>query len=218
MSVSQMPPSENNNGAKSTLDFFLKNLWGKRAGGLNLPVEEIFSSVTPENIAYLLNFLFPFIQIVSTSAAFAGEAGLRFITAKSGWIIHDYGEAMSTSLGNFLYKGSDYYALTLPQKESEASEGGEAGGSGTSELKPNGTLVKQAYDTAFEMVELVHQKGWPGIQIVAGTPTMEWAVWVAAEEKKMKVVGFTPDKKAQDKRQRISTPEILASFRQTLQV
>jgi len=194
---------------ENALKFFLENLWGKRASGLNLPVDDIFKTVTSENIQYLLN-LYPFLQIISTDASFTQAVEPKFITAKSGWVIHDYGEAMSSSLGNLLYSGAEYHSINVNKdKKDDDNKGGE----GDSTLKPHGTIIKQAYDTAVEMIEIALQKKWPGIQIIAGTPVMEWAAWAAAEERKMQVIGFEADKNAQRKKQRLKTmPEIMEAM------
>lgn len=227
-------PATNKN-SNEILDFFIKNLWGKRAKGLQIPVVDIFATVTSENIEYLLN-LYPFLQMISTTASFEGEIIPRFITAKSGWCIHDYGEAMSSSLGTMLYTAGEYRELpktlenfftpnqtlfdqknnkitqpiTTHAKDDDDDDGGDEGG-GTGKNKPgHGTIIKQAYDTALEMVQIAQGKNWPGVQIIAGTPVMQWATWLAAKEKNMEVRGYSADKIAEDKRQRLKTlPELL---------
>jgi hypothetical protein len=212
-------PDTTNAGSESNLEYFLKTLWDKRDSGLKLPAIDLFRNITPENIQYLLS-LYPFLQIVNTEAMFIGEVTPKFIQAKSGWIIHDYNEAMSSSLGNFLYSACEYRPLPFEKRYKQGSSkkdssedktgGGKAGGdggdtgTGEGELKPgNGTIVQQAFTTAQEMVDLAHQKNWAGINIVSGAPIMKWAAWVAAESYGMAVVGFEPDKQALLKRQRL---------------
>ncbi len=78
-------------------------------------------------------------------------------------------------------------------------EGGKGGSSGTGD----GTLVRQAFDAASAMVDLAIEKGWPGIEIIAGTSLMQWAAWMAAQDKNFLLVGYQPDQEAKKKRERI---------------
>lgn len=198
---------------ENTLKFFLENLWGNRTQGIELPPSNIFSAINEDIISYLLNS-YPFLQIVSTNALFLDEVVPNFIKAKNGWIIHDYGEAMSASSCN-LYSSADYYSLSSFINGLDNSKDGEGGesGEGTATLKPegNGTLIKQAYDTATEMVELCLQKGWPGIKIIAGSPVMQWATWKTAEDYGMEVLGFTADKQAVNRKNRLKVIPIILS-------
>ena len=57
-----------------------------------------------------------------------------------------------------------------------------------------GSLSKQAFTTAADMVALAVQQGWPGIHIVAGDRHMQWAAWALAEANGLKVLGFDPSK------------------------
>ncbi len=49
--------------------------------------------------------------------------------------------------------------------------------------RAKGQLIKQTYDTMYDMVELAMKRGWAGIEIVDGTPIMKWAAWAIAKEK-----------------------------------
>lgn len=239
--MSEVQPKQTRSNPASSehaLEFFLKNLWENRSSGIEIPAADVLNNFNSKSIEYLIN-LYPFLQIVSTNAVFLDEIVPSFITAKSNWVIHDYGEAMSSSPGNLLYSSSDYYSLlsNLDEKtrlellepksqdtthtkaeiktEDDDRSGGESGdsGTGTSDLKPIGknvgTIVKQAHDTAAEMIELCIQKGWPGIKIVAGSPVMKWAAWKTAYEYSMDVLGFTPDKRAYDKKNRLKAVPII---------
>ena len=192
------------------MDFFLKNLWENRTQGIELPPSNIFSAVNDEIISYLLN-LYPFLQIVNTNALFLDEVVPQFIKAKNGWVIHDYGDAISSSPNN-LYSSADYHSL-LSLINGLDDNKDEEGGEGSETLKPEGkgTIIKQAHDTAQEMVELCLQKGWPGIKIVAGSPVMQWAAWKTAEEYGMEVLGFTADKQAVRRKNRLKVVPIILS-------
>ena len=169
---------------------FIENVWGKREKGLPISRIDWGGPVKHEDVLYLLG-RYPFLQIISTSPNFAADMEPKFITAQSGWIIHDYGDAMSTSPGELLF------GKTSEQKDDD-------GGGGDSELNAGkGTVVNQAVMTAQEMIALAIQKGWPGVEIIAGTPLMQWAAWMMAEDNKCEVVGFEPTQKDREKRERI---------------
>ena len=105
--------------------------------------------------------------------------------------MHDYGQAMSTSPGHCLYSPghSDLY-------EDEEGGGGTSGDG-------VGTLTRQVVETAKAMVALAIKKGWPGIEIVAGTDFMKWAMWFAAQEKDYPCEGYSPDRQGQRKLERV---------------
>ncbi len=164
---------------------FLRNVWGKRV--LNLPIPEIDWSkpVRQEEIQYLLTH-YPFLQILSSEPHFPENIVPKFITSISGWKIHDYEAAMSASPGAGLFGPGN------PEEESE--EGGSGG---------KGTIIKQQFDTAQQMIVLAIEKGWPGVEIIAGTPLMQWAAWMAAEDRQYRLLGYEPSTADRQKRERI---------------
>lgn len=138
--------------------------------------------ITAAEVLYLLDQC-PFLQITDTALAVATEIQpLKLIEAKSGWKIHDYGNALSSSPGELLFG-----------KQKDDDEGG--GGAGT--------IVNQAVITAFEMVELAKQHGWTGIQLVDGHPLMAWAAWMQALDSGLEIEGYTPTANDHSKRRRI---------------
>ncbi len=170
------------------------NLWGKRAEGLRLPAFDATRPISHAEVEYILRHA-PFLQILNTEATFDKFDQVKFITAKSGWVIHDLDDAVSSSPGPFLFGGAD----NLPLSGDE--EGGE--GEGIPSLNPGkGTIINQAFDTAQAMIELVAAR-WPGIEIIAGSELMQWAAWVISEEKKLKLIGFEPTEEHKDRRDRL---------------
>ena len=178
-------------------DDFLEDVWGKREQGLPVPKIDWSQPVRHQDAEYLRNH-YPFLQIMSTEPEFPEVITPQFYTASSGWTIHDYGEAMSSSPGKLLFGPG---APDLEEKE----DGGDAGegGAGSTEFTGRGTVVKQLFDTARAMMKLITQKNWPGIDIIAGTELMKWALWMAAEDQGYKLQGFEPSEKDQAKRERI---------------
>ena len=170
---------------------FLSEVWGRRAQGLP-PLEEVMGTVRPEDVRYLCDHYYPFLQILSSEAHLGEIMEPKFITAESGWVIHEYGVAMSASPGEFLI--GDYWA------EEEDEEGGE----GKRTLLPGkGTVVLQQIQTAQAMMQLAQKNGWPGVEIIDGTPKMKWAGWMAAKDLGLEIEGYEPSEKEQAKRKRI---------------
>ena len=166
---------------------FLENIWGKRASGIPVSRIDWNRPIRPDEVQYLLS-RYPFLQIINTDAKFAGEMKVTFNVAKTGWIIHDYGDAISASPGELLFKN---YSGDWNELEEEGDNGG------------SGTIVNQAYLTAQEMVTLAIQKGWAGVEIIAGTAIMQWAAWMAAQDNNFNLIGYEPTKEAKEKRARV---------------
>ena len=113
--------------------------------------------------------------------------------------MHDYGDAICCSPGHFII-GGGYFRISLEDEEDEDEEGGEGGGV----VNPGkGTIYKQAFDTAFEMVKLANVHGWEGITIVDGHPLMLRAAWIASTALEgLVIAGFHPTDYDQKVRER----------------
>ncbi|AAO91248.1 CBU_1754 family Dot/Icm T4SS effector [Coxiella burnetii] len=156
-------------------------------------------ALSPHEILYLLDRC-PFLQIVSTNEIEAFSE-TKFITAQSGWTIHHYGEAMSSSPGPLLFQGGDYRILG-DDDEGDDGEGGTIVNPG------KGTIVKQAFTTAAEMIALAQKSGWRGVRIIDGHPLMQWAAWMQATDDAFHLEGYEPDEKARKKRERVKRSEV----------
>lgn len=73
------------------------NIWSGRDLGVNAVAAQAFDSVSESDIEYFCNCTYPFLQLVNVNAVFGEELPLNFVTAPTGWVIHDYGEAISTA-------------------------------------------------------------------------------------------------------------------------
>ncbi len=154
--------------------------------------------ITPEEIQYLLDHC-PFLQIVSSNVV-DPLAEPVFFTAQSGWVVHNYGDAMSSSPGHLLFGGGDF-RMRASDEEDDGDDGGV--------INPGkGTVWKQAFDTAAEMVELAKQLGWKGVQIIDGHPAMKWAAWMKASDERLGVDGYTPSERELAKRARVKRSEV----------
>ena len=149
-------------------------------------------SISPEEIQYLLDHC-PYLQMISVNPVSAFP-DVKLITGASGWSIHHYGDALSSSAGEFLYGGGDF---AFSWDDDDDGDGGAI-------VNPRkGSIIKQAFDTAAEMVALAHAGQWGGVQIVDGHPMMQWAAWMAASDLDLSLSGYTPSEQAKAKRARI---------------
>ena len=177
---------ENNPDASKEIEASLKKL--------NVEDVDILRSLTPEEILYLLDHC-PFLQMIALGDQLPSEAP-EFITARSGWVIHNYGDAMSSSPGKLLFAGGDFRTLLNDEDDGGATNSGK------------GTLVKQAFDTAAEMIEIAKKLGWAGAQLIDGHPLMMWAAWMKASDEHFGIEGYQPTEKDQKKRERVKRSEI----------
>ncbi len=148
----------------------------------------VLRKISPEEIQYLLDHC-PFLQMVDIDPADENKE-VEFITAESGWTIHNYGDAMSSSPGQLLFGGGNFRVHMLDDDDDDD------GGGGGSILNPGkGTIYNQAVMTAFEMVALAFQnseKSWGGIKIIDGHERMKRAAWIKASQLGISVEGYTP--------------------------
>lgn len=165
------------------VDNLIRDLWENRAVGITTqPLDFLDKAV----LAYLRE-LYPYLQMISIDAKFEDAVIPKFTKSPSGWVIHDYGQAMSSSPGKYLYGPGN------PELEEEDGRGGTG----------SGTLVRQTVETARAMVELAIDKGWPGIEIVSGTQLMQWAIYMESEERNYPLAGYSPDRQGQQKLERV---------------
>ncbi len=150
--------------------------------------------VTEQDIAYLLHH-YPYLQILNDRADFAEQIEPQFVRSDSGWLIHDYVEALSSSPGEFLFSHADSFAAFAKDEDDDGGSGGVNPG--------KGTIINQAYITATQMVQIALERGWMVLRIVAGHPVMRWAAWMVADKAGVTVVGYEPSKKDYAKRERV---------------
>lgn len=173
-------------------------------------IQENFAAVQaratmPTDVLYVLNQC-PFLQIVNADYSTYGEVNFKVHRAKSGWDIHDYGDALSTSPGALLYGG-----IRMPEDE-EDDGGTDARGL---DGKGVGTIVKQAVDTTIELVQLAIDKGWGGLLLIDGHPLMQWAAWMDSYDKGYNLQGYEANQADFEKRERIlRIEEYLDQYRQ----
>jgi len=165
---------------------------------LHIKDVDILKPLRPEELLYLLDHC-PFLQLIARGDSLPLE-NPEFITARSGWAIHNYGDAMSSSPGELLFAGGDF-RISL---NDDAGDNSESGPINTGK----GTIVKQAFDTAAEMIEFAKKLGWAGAQLIDGHPLMAWAAWMKASDEHFSLEGYEPTEKDLKKRERVKRSEI----------
>lgn len=146
--------------AEETSDF---NVWSERGLGVDTSATQDFDAVSDADVAYCCNYFYPFIQLVNADAVFGEELPLNFVKASTGWVIHDYGEAISAS------------APYLAGQQRSAS-----------------SLSDQA-KTIEEIGKLFAAKNWTSVEVIAGSPMMMRFAWIEARRCKIDLVGYTPN-------------------------
>ena len=140
-----------------------------------------FRDIKIQDLYYLLS-KWPFLQIANAELRLADlQPEVQFVEAGSGWLIHDYGDALSSSPGRFLLGN-----LFAEDEEGEGDPVLDKAGVGT--------IVNQAFVTATQMVEIAKQQGWQAVQFIDGHPLMARAAWIQAEHLGMKMTNFEPSK------------------------
>lgn len=188
---------------KHSADEFLDEIHGEGASGTGLG----FSiDVTEEDVLLYLH-RHPYLQLLNLDPTFEEFDEVQFQKSSAGWTIQDFGDALSCSQGEKFF--DDFGQITLFAESEEGDQGTDDGGDvGQSDLRPgDGTVIKQAFDTAVQMVEMVKER-WKGVHIVAGSEAMKWAAWVAATELGLDVYGYEADKEAQARANRIRRYEL----------
>lgn len=170
--------------------------WEKTLKRLGLGDVDI-TDVRPSDILWLAK-QWQFLQIVDSSGRQKTLEKPQIIEAKSGWNIIHYGDAMATSPGKLLF-GGGYFRI------SSGDDDGDGGGI----VNPKkGTLFKQGFDSAAEMIQLAKEFGWAGVQIVDGHPDMQRAAWMEACRIGVALDGYTPDVEDEKKRRRVVSQSI----------
>jgi len=154
---------------------------------------DVLRQITPEEIQYLLDRC-PFLQIVGPEMALEKEE-VKIIQSESGWDIHDYGDALSSSPGKYLMGGGNF-RVYFGDEEDE-------GGGGDVINPGKGTIVNQAWLTASDMMLIAQQRGWQFVTIIDGHHLMKRAAWIKAGELGITIDGFEPTLEDEQIRERV---------------
>lgn len=81
-----------------SVDTLLESIWRRREVGIKLPTDvDYLRAIRHEDIEYLLNQRYPFLQIMNTEAVFDEEIFPTFSTLPNNWVVFDYRDAMCAS-------------------------------------------------------------------------------------------------------------------------
>ncbi len=194
--------------------------------------------VSASELLYLFN-QYPFLIISGTEispeqARDEAQQGKpdRQLTATSGWLIHDYGKLVLASQGDLLWSSGEDYRRIVNEREQKQAAQTEISDNPFDEYTPStkessvttvkgtpftgddvGTTVKQAFDTAVDVMDyVIENKNWSDVFLVDGQPMMQWAAWVEASFNGIELQGFEPTTQDLLKRDRLGrTFEDLAS-------
>lgn len=149
---------------------------------LNIDIN-VLREITPEEVQYLLDHC-PFLQIVGPEMVLEKQK-VKIVQSDSGWDIHDYGDALSSSPGRFIFGGGNF-RIYLDDESDEGSSGGDI-------INPGkGTVVNQAWVTAGDMLTIASERGWKFVIIINGHGIMRRAAWIKASELSITIDGFEP--------------------------
>jgi hypothetical protein len=203
----------------------LQNIWERRSLEIKLPVDSFLGRpFTHEDIDYLVNRQYPFLQIINTVTDYHNTSTPAFITLANGWVIFDYGDAMSSSCStkknfhqtkqgattdgesastaknNAAKQSGDGSVVGKGASDGDDSEeGGASGEGGGGGVIIEGTVVWQQLETAVAMFQEAMAKGWAGAEIVDGSRLMRFYAWVVAKKLGVELRGFYPSEE-QEKR------------------
>lgn len=163
---------------------------------LNIDID-ILREIDPKDVQYLLDHC-PFLQLVGPEML-PEKVDVKIIQSDSGWDIHDYGDALSSSPGRFIFGGGNF-RIYLDDEDDDDGEGG----SGGDIINPGkGTVVNQAWLTATDMLLIAQQRGWNFVTIVDGHRIMKRAAWIKGAELGIIVDGFEPTLEDERIRERV---------------
>jgi len=157
--------------------------------------------IAESDIQYILDH-WPFLQIGKPEATEEDKNEVEFFTAMSGWLIHDYGDVISSSPGMYLFGGGYYYIDWEDEEDDGGGDIGELARRGI--VNPGkGTIINQMFWTAIDMVNLAIHRKWKGVHIIGGHPRMQWAAWIQAQKHNLTVTGYTPSEEDIQKAKRL---------------
>ena len=180
--------------SEHSLESLVASIWSRREAGIKLPTDSVLERpVSHDDIEYLCNYHYPYLQVMNTEADFTEEVLPKFLKLANGWVLLDYEDAMCSSY-------STKYCLTLDKKiqkiSSFVSANTEVGGDTLPDDDDGGdgggTIIKQQFDVALAMIKEAQKKGWAAVEVIAGTSLMQFYAWVAAKEFGMDVYGYNP--------------------------
>ena len=179
----------------------LEKLWQRRMEGISFSTDraDYLEAIKPEEIQYLCNYKYPFLQVINPDADETVDAqALQFVRLPSQWILLDYGYAMSSSASTKLaFPLTQANQLVVNQNipmpdfikdgstDGSSDDGGDSGDGG-------GTIIEQQFMTALAMLLEAQARGWGALEIVDGNNLMKFYAWLIATHFGLSVYGYEP--------------------------
>lgn len=171
---------------------------------LRLDLNNWDRELTDDEIQYMFD-RFTHIQVATPNdPALPTYSPPKVIQSQSGWGIINYGNAISSSPGEYLFNYAGLAQYQDMKKAAGEDDDGEGGIDGTG----LGTIHKQRFDTAEDIVKEALKNGWKSIHIVDGDPNFIWALWVHAEQNGLSVTGYDFDENEQKRKERVYRKEL----------
>jgi hypothetical protein len=174
---------------EQTTETLLESIWGEKEKkedknllklGLTLIEEGPFITFTHDDIEYICNYRYPYLQLANSEAHLTKDRTLQFLLLPNHWVIYDYGDMLCTAVSHFYREKTE--------EEGGEGQGGSEGGAGGF-----GTLVFQQFQAVLAMIREAIAKGWGGIEIIAGTKLMQSFAWVAGQELGIEIMDYSPN-------------------------
>ena len=163
-------------------------------------VKEAFSrGFSYSDVLYLLDQC-PYLQIIDGVGKAKPWDEMRIDQSASGWLIHNYGDALTSSPGRLIF-GIGAGLGSLSEDEDE-------GGSGGVSLSTVGTVVNQSYITVRDMIALAIAQGWGHVKLVDGHPRLFRYAWVEAMSQGIAIEGFKPTDQDRQFQERIQSSSV----------
>lgn len=147
-------------------------------------IDSVFErEITPQEFYYLLS-CYPYLEICDANNPYIDETKPPEIYhSRVGWTVVDYGSVLITG-------ACEYSARSLARlRRQHLEEEGESG----DDVSGGGTIVRQFSEATFDLINIAqNEKKWKATEIVSGYYPMQRMAWIAANEVKLPLKGFSP--------------------------
>lgn len=150
------------------------DVWNERGLGVDTIMASAYDSVSADDNQNLCDNIYPFIQLINSNAVFFDSQEIKFIKLPNGWIVHDYGQALSVAAP---HNGDQKYTIIHSSMQAKIMQ---------------------------EIAKIITQKEWTAVEIIAGTNTMKKHLWVESKRAKFELTGYTPSEADQKSYERLA--------------
>lgn len=138
------------------------DVWNERGLGVDTIMSSAYNSVSVNDNQNLCDNVYPFMQLINSNAVFFDNQKIEFIELSNGWIVHDYGQALSVASPHDI---SQKHAIIHSSIQAKIMQ---------------------------DIARIVIEKAWAAVEVIAGTATMKKYLWVESKRAKFELSGYTP--------------------------